>query len=82
MKVARVTRLSRGADYLRDLTWANFQTIPEDFLLFVRLWASKTEEDAAQSWPMGLSGKTVGSDLLKSDSVKSRLLWLKKKVWF
>ena len=58
-----------------------FQTIPEDFSLFVRLWASKTEEDAAQSCPMGLSGETVGSDLLKSDSVKSRLRWLKNKVW-
>ena len=30
---------------------------------------------------MGLSGETVGSDLLKSDSVKSRLWWLKNKVW-
>ena len=57
-----------------------FQTIPEDFSLFVRLWASKTEEDAAQSCPMGLSGETVGSDLLKPDSVKSRLWWLKNKV--
>ena len=57
-----------------------FQTIPEDFSLFVRLWASKTEEDVAQSCPMGLSGETVGSDLLKSDSVKSRLQWLKNKV--
>ena len=47
-----------------------FQTIPEDFSLFVRLWASQTEEDVAQSWPMGLSGETVGSELLKSDSVK------------
>ena len=26
-----------------------FQTIPENFPLFVRLWASKTEEGAAQS---------------------------------
>ena len=58
-----------------------FQTIPDDFSLFVRLWASKTEEDAAQSCPMGLSGETVGSDLLKSDRVKSRLRWLKNKVW-
>ena len=30
---------------------------------------------------MGLSRETVGSDLLKSDSVKSRLWWLKNKVW-
>ena len=56
------------------------QTIPEDFSLFVRLWASKTKEDSAQSCPMGLSGETVGSDLLNSDSVKSRLRWLKNKV--
>ena len=58
------------------------QTIPRDFPLFVRLWASKTEEDVAQSGPMGLSGETVGLDLLKSDSVKSRLWWLKNKVWY
>ena len=55
------------------------QTIPKDFPLFVRIWASKTKEDAAQSCPMGLSGETVGSVLLKSDSVKSRLQWLKTK---
>ena len=55
--------------------------IPEDFSLFVRLWASKTKEDACQSCPMGLSGETAGSNLLKSDSVKSRLRWLKNKVW-
>ena len=48
--------------------------------MFVRLWASQTEGDAAQSCPMGLSGETMGSDLLKSDSVKSRLRWLKNKV--
>ena len=58
----------------------SFQTIPEDFSLFVRIWASKNEEDAAQSCPMGLSGETVGSDLLKFDSVHSRLRWLKNKV--
>ena len=29
---------------------------------------------------MGLSGETVGLDLLKSDSVKSRLRWLKNKL--
>ena len=29
--------------------------------------------------PHSLSGETVGSDLPKSDSVKSRLRWLKKK---
>ena len=57
-----------------------FQAIPKDFALFVRLWASKTEEDAPQSCPMGLSGETVGSDLHKSDRVKSRLQWLKNKV--
>ena len=57
------------------------QTIPEDFSLFVKLWASKTEEDAAQSCSMGWSGETVGWDLLKSDIVKSRLRWLKNKVW-
>ena len=57
------------------------QTIPEDFSLFVKLWFSKTEEDLAQSCPMGLSGETLASDLLKSESVKSRLWWLKKKVW-
>ena len=34
-----------------------FQTIPEDFSLFVRLWASKTEEDAAQSFLLALSGE-------------------------
>ena len=51
-----------------------------DFTLFVRLWASKTEEYAAQSWPMGLFGETVGTDLYESDSVKSRLWWLKNKV--
>ena len=45
-----------------------FQTILEDYSLFVRLSASKTEEDAAQSCPMGLFGETVGSDLIKSDS--------------
>ena len=54
-----------------------FQTIPEEFSLFVRLWASKTKEDVAHSCPMGLSGGTVGSDLHKSDGVKSRLQWLK-----
>ena len=53
---------------------------PEDFSLFVRLWASKTKEDATQKCPMGLSGETVGSDLLKSYSVKSRLRWLENKV--
>jgi hypothetical protein len=37
-----------------------YQTIPEYFLLFVRLRASKTEEDAAKSCPMGLSGEIVG----------------------
>ena len=57
-----------------------FQTIPGDFSLFVRLWASKIEEDAAQSCPMGLSGEKVGLDLLKSDSVQSRLRRLKSKV--
>ena len=57
-----------------------FQTIPKDFPLFVRLWASKTEEDVAQSCPMGLSGEIVDLDLLKSDSVKSTLWWLKNKV--
>ena len=31
--------------------------------------ASKTEENAAQRCPMGLSGETVGSDFLKSDSM-------------
>ena len=50
-----------------------FQTIPEDFSQFFRLWASKTEEDAVQSCLMGLSGETVGSDLLKFDRVKYRL---------
>ena len=64
----------------RDLPWQIFQTIPKDFPLFVRLWVSKTDEDAAQSCSMGLSGETVGSDLHKSDSVKSRLWRLKKKV--
>ena len=29
---------------------------------------------------MGLSGETVGSDLLKSDSVKFRLWWLNNKI--
>ena len=48
----------------RDLAWEIFQTIPEDFPLFVRLWASKTEEDAAQSCPICFSGETVGSDQL------------------
>ena len=38
------------------------------------------QENAAQSWPMGLSGETTGSELLKSDGVKSRLQWLKNKV--
>ena len=36
------------SDYLRDLPWANFQTIPKAFPLLVRLWASKTEEDASR----------------------------------
>ena len=58
-----------------------FKTIPEDFPLFVRLWASRTEVYAAQSYPMGLSGETVLSYLHKSDSVKSRLWWLKNKFW-
>ena len=44
-----------------------FQTIPKDFPLFVRLWASKTDEDGGQSFPMGLSVEIVGSDLLKSN---------------
>ena len=57
-----------------------FQTIPRDFSLFVRFWISKTEEDAAQSCLMGLSGETVSLNLLKSDSVKLRLRWLKNKV--
>ena len=55
-------------------------TFPKDFPLFVRLRASKTEEDAAQICPMGLSGETVGLDLHKCYSVKSRLWWLKNKV--
>ena len=50
-----------------------FKSIAKDFPLFVRLWASKTEANEAQSCPMGLSGETVGSDLHKSDGVKSRL---------
>ena len=58
------------------------QTIPKDFPLFFRLWASTTEEDAAKRWPMGLYGETVGLDLLKSDSVKSRRLWLRNKDWY
>ena len=49
-----------------------FQKIPEDFSLLVRLWALKTEDYASQSCPMGLFVETVGSNLLKSDSVKSR----------
>ena len=57
-----------------------FWTNPKDFPLFVSLWASKTLEDAAQSCPMGLYGDTGVSDLLKSDSLKSRLWWLKNKV--
>ena len=72
----RESLITRGTSHGQTL-----QTIPEDFSLFVRLWASKTEEDAAQSCPMVLSGETVGSDLLKSDSVRSRLWWLKNKVW-
>ena len=50
------------------------------YQLFVKLWALKTEEHVAQSCPMGLSGETVSSDLHKSDSVKSRLWWLKNEV--
>ena len=30
---------------------------------------------------MGLYGEKVGSDLYKSDSVKSIIRWLKNKVW-
>ena len=67
----------RSSDLKCKLLWKS-----DDFSLFVRHWASNTEEDAAQSYPMGLSGETVGSDLLKSDSVKSRLLWLKYKVCY
>ena len=74
-EVPRESLITRGTSRAQIL-----QTIPEDFSLFVRLWASKTKEDAAQSYPMGSSGETVGSDLLKSDSVKSRLWWLKNKV--
>ena len=76
-EVSRVIRLSRRGAAPRDspITQGTsrgqtFQTIPEDFSLFVRLWASKTEEDAAQSCPLGLSGETEGSDLVKSDSDK------------
>ena len=57
-----------------------FQTIPKDSPLFVRLWASKTKEDVAQSCPICLSGETVGSDLLKYDCVKSSLWGLKNNV--
>ena len=37
--------------------------------------------DATQNCPMCLSGETVVSNLLKSDSVKSTLGWLNIKVW-
>ena len=36
------------SDYPRDLPLANFQTIPKAFALLVRLWASKTKEDASR----------------------------------
>ena len=71
-------------EFLRVITQGTsrgqiFQTIPDDFFLFVRLCASKTEEYAAHSCPMSLCGETVGLDLIKSDSVKSRLGRLKNK---
>ena len=50
-EVLREIRLSRGrspkgkSDYPKDLSWANFQTIPKAFPLLVRLQASKTEEN-------------------------------------
>ena len=58
---------SGGPEDPRDLPWATFQTIP--FPLLVRLWDSKTEEDAS-GFPAG-----------KSDSVKFKLRFLKYKVW-
>ena len=72
-EVPRESLITRGTSRAQIL-----QTIPEDFSLFVRLCASKTKEDAAQCYPMGSSGETVGSDLLKSDSVKSRL-WFEEQ---
>ena len=47
------------SDYPRDLREKIGQTIPWDFPLLVRLWASKTKEGAAQSCPMCLSGEAA-----------------------
>ena len=65
----------------RDLPWANFPDNPSGLSTVCQTLGFKIEEDAAQSCPIGLSGETVGVELLKSDSVKSRLRWLKNKVW-
>ena len=75
-EVLRVIRLIPQGTSCGDI----FHTIPKYFPLFVRLWASKTKDDEAQSCPMCLSGETEGSDLPRSDSVKSRRWWLKNKV--
>ena len=38
----------RMSEYPRDLQWSKFQTIPKAFPLLVRLWASKTKDDASR----------------------------------
>ena len=70
-----------GTNCPREVLRANIPDNLYGLSTVVRLWTSKAKEDAAQSCPMGLSGETVGSDLQKSDSDKSRLWWLKNKVW-
>ena len=67
-EVSREFRLSRWAqpegksDYPMESRGKIFRTIPKIFSLFVKLSASNTEEDAAQSCQIGLSGETVVSD--------------------
>ena len=48
------------SDYPRDLPRANVSDNPWGLITVFKLWASKTEEDAAQSCPIGFSGETVG----------------------
>ena len=56
-------RLSRGAqpqgmsDYLKDLAWASFQTIPKAFPLLVRRQASKNRRECV---PQELSEHILG----------------------
>ena len=55
------------SDYPGYLPWANIPDIPLELATICQALGFKTEEDAAQNCPVGLSVETVGLDLLKSD---------------